>query len=62
MFTIAVLGCMLGWLAQWQKSLRPGMWSHFLQDAAGGLFHGDTKPAVENKKTANARAAFSCGE
>jgi membrane protease YdiL (CAAX protease family) len=40
MFTIAVLGCMLGWLAQWQKSLRPGMWSHFLQDVAGGLFHG----------------------
>jgi membrane protease YdiL (CAAX protease family) len=37
MFTIAVLGCMLGWMAQWQKSLRPGMISHFLQDVAGGL-------------------------
>jgi len=41
MFTIAVLGCMMGWLAQWQKSLRPGMLSHFLQDVAGGIFHGD---------------------
>ena len=37
MFTIAVLGCMLGWMAQWQKSLRPGMISHFLQDIIGGL-------------------------
>lgn len=40
MFTIAVLGCMLGLLAQWRKSLRPGMLSHFLQDVLGGLFHG----------------------
>jgi membrane protease YdiL (CAAX protease family) len=40
MFTIAVLGCMLGWLAQWQQSLRPGMLSHFLQDVIGGLAHG----------------------
>lgn len=39
MFTIAILGCMLGWMAQWQKSLRPGMISHFLQDVAGGLSH-----------------------
>ncbi len=37
MFTIAVLGCMLGWMAQRQKSLRPGMISHFLQDVIGGL-------------------------
>jgi uncharacterized protein len=40
MFTIAVLGCMLGWLAQWRQSLRPGMISHFLQDVAGGLLQG----------------------
>ncbi len=40
MFTIAVLGCMMGWLAQWQQSLRPGMISHFLQDVLGGLTHG----------------------
>lgn len=40
MFTIAVLGCMMGWLAQWRQSLRPGMISHFLQDVAGGLSHG----------------------
>jgi membrane protease YdiL (CAAX protease family) len=38
--TIAVLGCMLGWLAQWQQSLRPGMISHFLQDVFGGLMQG----------------------
>ena len=37
MFIIAVLGCMMGWLAQWRQSLRPGMLSHFLQDAIGGL-------------------------
>jgi membrane protease YdiL (CAAX protease family) len=37
MFNIAVLGCMLGWMAQRQKSLRPGMISHFLQDVIGGL-------------------------
>ncbi|MGZ4830190.1 MAG: CPBP family intramembrane glutamic endopeptidase [Candidatus Angelobacter sp.] len=40
MFTIAVLGCMLGWLAQWRKSTRPGMISHFLQDAIGGIVLG----------------------
>jgi membrane protease YdiL (CAAX protease family) len=40
MFTIAVLGCMMGWLAQWRQSLRPGMLSHFLQDALGGIFLG----------------------
>ena len=37
MFTIAVLGCMMGWLARWRQSLRPGMLSHFLQDAIGGI-------------------------
>jgi membrane protease YdiL (CAAX protease family) len=40
MFTIAVLACMMGWLAQWRQSLRPGMLSHFLQDALGGIILG----------------------
>jgi hypothetical protein len=40
MLIITVLGCMLGWLAQWQQSLRPGMLSHFLQDAIGGIIQG----------------------
>jgi CAAX protease family protein len=40
MFTIAVLGCMMGWLAQWRQSVRPGMISHFLQDALGGIILG----------------------
>jgi membrane protease YdiL (CAAX protease family) len=40
MFTIAVLGCMMGWLAQWRQSLRPGMLSHFLQDVLGGIILG----------------------
>jgi hypothetical protein len=40
MLIIAVLGCALGALAKWQKSLRPGMLSHFLQDLAGGLILG----------------------
>ena len=40
MFTIAVLGCMMGWLAQWRQSIRPGMLSHFLQDAVGGIILG----------------------
>jgi CAAX protease family protein len=34
---IAVLGCLLGWLAQWRRSLLPGMTAHFLQDLIGGL-------------------------
>lgn len=38
--TIVVLGSLLGWLAQWRKSLRPGMLSHFLQDAIGGIILG----------------------
>jgi len=40
MFTIVVLGSLLGWLAQWRKSTRPGMISHFLQDAVGGIVGG----------------------
>jgi membrane protease YdiL (CAAX protease family) len=38
--TIVVLGSLIGWLAQWRKSTRPGMISHFLQDAIGGLVLG----------------------
>ncbi|HSS97642.1 MAG TPA: CPBP family intramembrane glutamic endopeptidase, partial [Terriglobales bacterium] len=40
MLTIAVLGSLMGWLAQWRKSTRPGMISHFLQDAIGGVVLG----------------------
>jgi hypothetical protein len=40
MLTIAVLGSLMGWLAQWRKSTRPGMISHFLQDAIGGIVLG----------------------
>jgi membrane protease YdiL (CAAX protease family) len=35
--TIAIYGAMFGWLAQRQRSLRPGMITHFLQDGVGGL-------------------------
>lgn len=35
--TIVVLGTLIGWLAQWRKSTKPGMISHFLQDAIGGI-------------------------
>ena len=38
--TIVVLGSLIGWLAQWRKSTRPGMISHFLQDAMGGIILG----------------------
>jgi uncharacterized protein len=38
--TIVVLGSLLGWLAQWRKSTKPGMISHFLQDAIGGIVLG----------------------
>lgn len=38
--TIVVLGSLYGWLAQWRKSTRPGMISHFLQDALGGIVLG----------------------
>jgi len=37
MLLIAVYGIMFGLLAQWRRSLRPGMITHFAQDAAGGL-------------------------
>jgi membrane protease YdiL (CAAX protease family) len=37
---IAVLGIMLGWLAQLRRNLFPGMIFHFLQDALGGLARG----------------------
>lgn len=40
MSTIVVLGSLLGWLAQWRNSTRPGMLSHFLQDAIGGIVGG----------------------
>lgn len=38
--TIVALGSLIGWLAQWRKSTRPGMISHFLQDAIGGIVLG----------------------
>jgi membrane protease YdiL (CAAX protease family) len=38
--TIVVLGTLMGWLAQWRNSTRPGMISHFLQDAIGGIVLG----------------------
>jgi membrane protease YdiL (CAAX protease family) len=37
MCIIAVYGSMFGLLAQWRGSLRPGMITHFVQDALGGL-------------------------
>ena len=37
MLIIAVFGIMFGLLAQWRKSLRPGMIAHFLQDGVLGL-------------------------
>jgi len=37
MVVIAALGVMLGWLAQWRRSLLPGMMFHFIQDTLGGL-------------------------
>lgn len=38
--TIIVLGSLIGWLAHWRKNTRPGMISHFLQDAIGGIILG----------------------
>jgi uncharacterized protein len=35
--TLSVYGCFFGILAHRQKSLRPGMMAHFLQDGVGGL-------------------------
>jgi len=37
MFLIAVYGTMFGLLAQWRRSLRPGMITHGVQDTLGGL-------------------------
>ena len=37
MFIIAVYGCLFGLLANWRRSLRPGMMAHFLQDSVLGL-------------------------
>jgi membrane protease YdiL (CAAX protease family) len=37
MTVIAVYGTMFGLLARWRRSVRPGMFAHFAQDAAGGL-------------------------
>lgn len=41
MAVIAVFGCLFGLLAQWRRSLRPGMIAHFLQDSSALLarFH-----------------------
>lgn len=37
MLLIAVYGTLFGVLAQWRRSLRPGMITHLLQDGIGGL-------------------------
>lgn len=37
MLIIAVFGILFGLLAQWRRSLRPGMMAHALQDGVGGL-------------------------
>ncbi|HXZ31343.1 MAG TPA: type II CAAX endopeptidase family protein [Terriglobales bacterium] len=37
MLLISVYGILFGLLAQWRRSLRPGMITHFLQDGVGGL-------------------------
>lgn len=37
MVLIMVHGCLLGLLAHWRQSLRPGMLAHWLQDSFGGL-------------------------
>lgn len=37
MIAVAVYGCLLGLLAWWRKSLRPGMLAHGLQDGILGL-------------------------
>ena len=37
MLIIAIYGCLFGLLAQWRRSLRPGMMAHFLQDGIIGL-------------------------
>jgi hypothetical protein len=37
MVVVMVEGCLLGLLAYWRKSLRPGMLAHGLQDVVGGV-------------------------
>lgn len=37
MAVVMVHGCLLGALAQWRRSLRPGMLAHALQDSLGGV-------------------------
>lgn len=37
MLIITVFGTMFGLLANWRRSLRPGMIAHFLQDGVGGI-------------------------
>jgi len=37
MVLLALYGCLLGTLAHWRRSLRPGMLAHFLQDGLSGL-------------------------
>ncbi len=37
MVVVVVHGCLLGLLAYWRKSLRPGMLAHGLQDTIGGV-------------------------
>jgi len=37
MIAVATYGCLLGLLAHWRKSLRPGMIAHALQDTLGGV-------------------------
>jgi uncharacterized protein len=37
MVVIAVYGCLFGLLAQWRRSLRPGMIGHFLHDGITGI-------------------------
>lgn len=39
MSLIAFYGMCFGVLANWRRSLRPGMLAHFLQDSAGGLLY-----------------------
>jgi membrane protease YdiL (CAAX protease family) len=34
---IALYGCLFGLLAQWRRSLRPGIIAHFLQDGIAGI-------------------------
>jgi len=40
---IGVLGVMLGILAHWRRSVRPGMIAHSVQDVLGGLFAGSIR-------------------